>query len=62
MHKSMVFEIKEATITNVNEVQSAIDVLATQCDAVFAPNDNTIASANEHCQSFMYSITSSHFM
>ena len=39
------FEIKEATITNVNEVQSAIDVLATQCDAVFAPNDNTIASA-----------------
>lgn len=39
------FEMKEATITNVNEVQSAIDVLATQCDAVFAPNDNTIASA-----------------
>ena len=37
--------IKEATITNVNEVQSAIDVLANQCDAVFAPNDNTVASA-----------------
>lgn len=37
--------IKEATITNVNEVQSAIDVLASQCDAVFAPNDNTVASA-----------------
>ena len=29
----------------MNEVQSAIDVLANQCDAVFAPNDNTVASA-----------------
>lgn len=38
-------EIVEATVTNVNEVQSAIDVLASQCDAVFAPNDNTVASA-----------------
>lgn len=37
--------IKEATVTNVNEVQTAIDVLVNQCDAVFAPNDNTIASA-----------------
>lgn len=37
--------IKEATITNVNEVQSAIEVLASQCDAIFAPNDNTVASA-----------------
>lgn len=38
-------DIVEATVTNVNEVQSAIDVLASQCDAVFAPNDNTVASA-----------------
>lgn len=38
-------EIIEATITSVNEVQSAIQVLNSKCDAVFAPNDNTIASA-----------------
>lgn len=38
-------EIVETTITSVNEVQSAIQVLASKCDAVFAPNDNTIASA-----------------
>ena len=38
-------EIVEATISNINEVQSAIDVLANQCDAIFAPNDNTVASA-----------------
>lgn len=35
----------EATVTNVNEVQTAIDVLTSKCDAVFAPNDNTVASA-----------------
>lgn len=35
----------EGTITAVNEVQSAIDVLANKCDAVFAPNDNMVASA-----------------
>lgn len=38
-------KIEEATVTSVNEVQSAIDVLTSKCDAVFAPNDNTIASA-----------------
>ncbi|MFR7592306.1 MAG: ABC transporter substrate-binding protein [Longibaculum sp.] len=38
-------EIVEATVTGVNEVQSAIDVLTSKCDAVFAPNDNTVASA-----------------
>ena len=37
--------MEEATVTGVNEVQSAIDVLNTKCDAVFAPNDNMIASA-----------------
>lgn len=38
-------ELTEATVTGVNEVQSAIDVLTSQCDAIFAPNDNTVASA-----------------
>lgn len=38
-------EIKEATITGVNEVQTAIDTLTSKCDAIFAPNDNTVASA-----------------
>lgn len=38
-------EMKEATVTGVNEIQSAIDVLSTKCDAIFAPNDNTVASA-----------------
>lgn len=43
--KSKNIELVEATVTNVNEVQSAIDVLTSKCDAVFAPNDNTVASA-----------------
>ncbi len=38
-------EIIEATITNINEVQSAINVLTSKCDAIFAPNDNTVANA-----------------
>ena len=38
-------EIVETTITSVNEVQSAINVLTSKCDAIFAPNDNTVASA-----------------
>lgn len=38
-------EIVEATVTGINEVQSAINVLTSKCDAVFAPNDNTVASA-----------------
>lgn len=38
-------ELVETTVTSVNEVQSAIDVLTSKCDAVFAPNDNTVASA-----------------
>ena len=36
---------QEATVTKVSEVQSAMNVLASKCDAVFAPNDNTVASA-----------------
>jgi putative ABC transport system substrate-binding protein len=35
----------EATVTKVSEVQSAMNVLASKCDAVFSPNDNTVASA-----------------
>ena len=38
-------EMIETTVTGVNEVQSAIDVLTSKCDAVFAPNDNTVANA-----------------
>ena len=36
---------QEATVTKVSEVQSAMSVLASKCDAVFTPNDNTVASA-----------------
>lgn len=43
--KSKGIEIVEATISSVNEVQSAIDVLTSKCDAIFAPNDNTVAKA-----------------
>ncbi|MBO6048043.1 MAG: ABC transporter substrate-binding protein [Erysipelotrichaceae bacterium] len=35
----------EATITSVNEAQSAVQALASKCDAIFTPNDNTVASA-----------------
>jgi len=38
-------EIVEATVTSVNEVQTAVSVLNSKCDAVFVPNDNTVASA-----------------
>lgn len=43
--KSKNIEIVEATITNINEVQTAMDTLTSKCDAIFAPNDNTVASA-----------------
>lgn len=35
----------EGTISAVNEIQSAVDVLTSKCDAIFAPNDNMVASA-----------------
>lgn len=38
-------KIEEVTITSLNEAQSAIDVLTQKCDAIFSPNDNTVASA-----------------
>lgn len=43
--QSLNIDIEEATVTSVNEVQTAINVLTSKCDAVFAPNDNTVASA-----------------
>lgn len=38
-------ELIEAAVTNTSEVQQAAQSLAEKCDAVFSPNDNTIASA-----------------
>ena len=35
----------EGSGTNISEIQSAISVLCNQCDAIFAPNDNTVASS-----------------
>lgn len=38
-------EVVEKAITNTSEVQQAAQVLVTQVDAVFTPNDNTITVA-----------------
>lgn len=38
-------ELVEATVASTNEVQTAAQVLCSKVDAVFAPNDNTVASA-----------------
>lgn len=35
----------EGTGKTISELQSAISVLCDQCDAIFAPNDNTVASS-----------------
>lgn len=43
--KSKGIKIEEATITNINEIQTAVDVLSGKCDAIFTPNDNTVANA-----------------
>lgn len=37
--------VVEGAVTNTSEVQEAAQTLASQCDAVFSPNDNTIAGA-----------------
>lgn len=37
--------VKEAAVTNSNEIQQAAQSLAGKCDAVFSPIDNTVASA-----------------
>lgn len=38
-------KLEVGSVTNTSEVQEAITTLADKCDAVFSPNDNTIASA-----------------
>lgn len=51
LHKAKAFckehdlTLIEASGTNISEIQSAISVLLNQCDAIFAPNDNTVASS-----------------
>lgn len=37
--------VVEGAATNTSEVQEAAQTLASKCDAVFSPNDNTIAGA-----------------
>lgn len=38
-------EVKEAAVSNSSEVQIAVESLCTDADAIFTPNDNTIAGA-----------------
>lgn len=37
-------ELVEMSVANVGEIMTVASALAQQCDAIFAPNDNTIAS------------------
>lgn len=37
--------IQEVTVTSSNDVKQAVTTLAASCDALFSPNDNTVASA-----------------
>lgn len=38
-------ELIEASGANITDIQSAVSVLVPKCDAIFAPNDNTVASS-----------------
>lgn len=38
-------ELVEGSGANISDIQSAASVLANSCDAIFAPNDNTVASS-----------------
>lgn len=38
-------DLQEVTVTSTNDVQQAVTTLAGSCDAIFSPNDNTVASA-----------------
>lgn len=38
-------KLEIASATNTSEVQEAVSTLAAKCDAVFSPNDNTVAGA-----------------
>lgn len=37
--------MQEVAVTSTNDVQQAVTTLAGSCDAIFSPNDNTVASA-----------------
>lgn len=37
--------LKEGSGANITEISSAVSVLTEECDAIFAPNDNTVASS-----------------
>lgn len=37
--------LREGSGSNITEISSAVSVLTDQCDAIFAPNDNTVASS-----------------
>lgn len=39
--------IEEITISSISELNQAANVLATKVDAIFTPNDNTVASAQD---------------
>lgn len=39
------YEYVEKTVTSAGEVQTAAEVLASQCDAIYVPNDSIIQSA-----------------
>ncbi|MGL5515095.1 MAG: ABC transporter substrate-binding protein [Sporomusa sp.] len=38
-------ECEEATVTNTNDVQQAMQSLVDKCDAIYIPTDNTVASS-----------------
>lgn len=38
-------ELVEGSGSNITEIQSAVSVLVEKCDAIFAPNDNTVANS-----------------
>lgn len=38
-------ELIEGSGANITDIQSAVSVLTEKCDAIFAPNDNTVASS-----------------
>lgn len=38
-------ELLEASGSSITDIQSAVSVLVPKCDAIFAPNDNTVASS-----------------
>lgn len=38
-------KLVEGSGANITEIQSAVSVLTDKCDAIFAPNDNTVASS-----------------